>query len=76
MTQQQRRERLYNLLKADGTYRITKAEYDRAQAVFANRTDSMPEILRNELWTYPGMGYLLYHHILNLICRDMQFPDE
>ena len=76
MTPLERRERLDMLLKSDETYQLMKAEYDQAEVIFDDIATPFPEQLRNQLWTYPGMGYLLYHHTLNLICQHMKFPDE
>ena len=52
------------------------AEYEAAQTRFRKFADKMPRRLRNLLYSYPGMGYFLYHQMLNLVSETMIFPDE
>ena len=76
LTPEERRVRLSRLIEEDEQYIRMKADYDPALKWFEDFTEPLPEALRSRLWTYPGMGYLMHHRALNLVCQYMQFPDE
>ncbi len=76
LTPMERRSRIYEMLESDPEYGKMKAEYETAKARFTKLTDRLPKGVRNLLWSYPGMGYFLYHRMLNYVCEHMQFQDE
>lgn len=76
LTPQQRRNRIMELARKDEEYRHMMEEYGPAKTRFEKFVDKLPLPVRNLLWSYPGMGYLLHGRILTLVCEHMRFPDE
>ena len=76
LTSLQRRERIYKIAESDPDYQKMKAEYDRFQKKYTSLTDRLPKRWSVFLWNFPGMGYLLHHKLLNIVCEHMRFPDE
>lgn len=76
MTPEQRRFEVYRIAEADREYQKAKEQLDSEQARFTQFVDKLPKFLRNILWGYPGMLYLTYHRLLDVICEQMIFPDE
>lgn len=72
----ERRKRIQEIAFEDSEFRAMHAEYEAAQTRFRKFADKMPKRLRNLLYSYPGMGYFLYHQMLNLVSEHMVFPDE
>jgi len=72
----ERRKRIQETAMADTEFAAMLAEYEAAQTRFRKFADKMPRRLRNLLYSYPGMGYFLYHQMLNLVSETMIFPDE
>lgn len=64
------------IAEADGEYQRMLAEYEPAKERFTKLVDRLPKRLRNLLWSYPGMGYLMHGKMLTLICEHMKFADE
>ena len=76
MTDLERRKRIYELCEQNEDYRAWKAQYDEAHQKFTRFTNRLPLILRNFLWSVPGLGYFVHHRMLNVICETLRFPDE
>lgn len=76
MTPLQRRERIQQIAGADEEFRKMKASWEQAREAFDTFTDTLPASQRNLLQEYPGMGYLLYHRLLTVVCQHMRFPEE
>ena len=71
-----RRFKIYQLMEADTEFCLIKEVCAEAEAVFTGVTERFPEDIRNTLWNYPGMGYLLHSRMLTIICEHMKFEDE
>ena len=76
LTPIQRRQRLLELMEADPDCRRLLADYRAAQRRFTTMTDRLPRVLREWLWALPGTGYYLHHRVLDLVSRQMCFPEE
>ena len=76
LTPLQRRQRILELVREDREYAEMRREYESAKSRFEKFVEKFPMPIRNLLWSYPGMGYLLHNRILTAICENMQFPDE
>lgn len=76
MESMERRQKIQAMAMEDEEFRKMYAEYENARTCFRKFADKMPRRLRNLLYSYPGMGYFLYHQLLNLVSEHMIFPDE
>lgn len=76
LTAIQRRQKIQDLAMTDEQFRRMYAEFEQAQCRFRRFADKMPRKLRNMLYAYPGMGFFLYHQMLNLVSEHMIFPEE
>ena len=76
LTPQERRTRIQELARSDEEYQKMLREYDPAREEFERIAQQLPLPVRNALWSYPGMGYFLYHRMLTLVSEHMRFKDE
>jgi len=76
LTPQQRRNRIQELVRRDEEYQKMLREYEPARDEFEKMVEQFPLPVRNILWSYPGMGYFLYHRMLTLVSEQMRFEDE
>ena len=68
--------RIFSMMAADEEYQKMQAEYEKEKRWFERFTERLPRRLRNRLWGYPGMFYLMHHRMLTRICEEMRFSDE
>ena len=76
LTPNQRRQRLYSLMRENPEYMKMKDAYDPAKTWFDLFTARLPGFLRNRLREYPGMMFFMHNRIIDTVCKQMQFPDE
>lgn len=72
----ERRRKMQEIAMENEEFRTMLTQYEAAQTRFQAFADRMPRRLRNMLYSYPGMGYFLYHQMLNLVSEHMVFPEE
>lgn len=72
----ERRQKIQKLAMEDFSYREACDGYKQEEVRFQKFVSKMPRRLLNLLRAYPGMGFFVYHELLNWVSEHMIFPDE
>lgn len=75
-TPEERRKKLNEILEADPDYRTLLEDFEKAKARFEKYTGSQPRNIGKFLWSFPGNAYFLHQRAMELILREMRFPEE
>lgn len=72
----QNMSRFYAIAEEDPEYQAMRAKYEAFKTKFERFAYRMPKKIRNDLFGYPGMGYLMSQRRLQIACKYMVFQDE
>ena len=75
-TQMERLQRLWELVREDPDCRCCEAELEQARGRLEARTDQLSREAHDAYWEYPTCFGVFHGRILELVSREMRFPEE
>ena len=76
LTPDQRRKRIQKMIEEHPELLRMQEAYTPAKTWFDKFTALLPRPLRNRIREYPGMMFFIHSRTLDIICKQMKFPDE
>ena len=76
MDERTRRQRLYQLAQQDEIYQGWESGFRECADQFYEFASTCPENVRSFLYGYADYGRMMMQRMVNLACRNMEFPDH
>ena len=75
-TQMERMLRLWELIRKDPACSSSEAEMESARLRLEKRTDQLSREEHDAYWEYPTCFGVFHGRFMELVCREMRFPEE
>ena len=75
-TPMERMHRLWELVRSDPECQACEKEMTQARQRLEAHTDRLPREEHGQYWEYPTCFGVFHGRLLELVCREMRFPEE